>query len=347
MVIDMLKICSLVILSMCVIILLGACTSLEQDIQTQPEAEPLEAVLVEEDNQTNLSIQGLDSAHEESTPESALEEWLPTPSETPQQARNHSPTAQFTLTRTATAISVTPIPTQSPTETPAPAIVQLLPTASEPPLPNEPATIVPLPAPGVITGRILFHSALPTQTLTLILEDQTYQVIQEIQVSTGEYVFANLPTSIEGYNILFTQSKNQQFAPNEVVSWAWIGPVPVQNGDFHVLPDLQIALVGLDPIKPSDGAIMKAGSITAENPLRFEWSEYSDAAHYWVELRTGPTLELVWRSGYIDALSINFDGVLLNGERISPGGYWWSVGARMKEPLITITSPLRSFTLQP
>jgi hypothetical protein len=345
---DISKVPSFAIVSMGIIILLGACTILEQDIQPQPETEPLEALLVEEDYQANSSIPGVGAEPEETIPEGPLEEWLPTPSETPQQARNKSPTAQFTLTTTATVMSVTPIiPTQSATETPAPTIDQVPPTATEALLPDEPATIVPLPPPGVITGRILFHGALPTQTLTLVLEDQTYQVIQEMDISSGEYVFANLPTSPEGYNVLFTQSKNPQFAPNEVVSWAWIGPVPLQNGDFHVLPDLQIALVGLDPIKPSDGAIMKAGSITAENPLRFEWSQYSDAAHYWVELRTGPTLELVWRSGYVDALSINFDGILSDGERISPGGYWWSVGARMKEPLITITSPLRSFTLQP
>jgi hypothetical protein len=148
-----------------------------------------------------------------------------------------------------------------------------LPTATEPLLPSEPATTVPLP-PGVITGRILFHGALPTQTLTLVLEDQTYQVIQEINISNGEYVFANLPASSAGYNVLFSQSKNPQFNPSEVLSWAWIGPVPVQDGDFHVLPDLQIALVGLDPVKPPDGGILKASSISAQNPLRFEWSAY-------------------------------------------------------------------------
>jgi hypothetical protein len=332
-----------------VFILLAACTQQGQDVQTRPGSEPLEAALVEEDNQATLADPGSGSDHEASLLESAFEETLPISSETPKQAQSRSAMATFTPApaATATPASLTD-QTQASTETPAPVIAQATPlTASITPLPGEPATMMPLPPPGVITGRILFHGELPTQMLALILEDQAYQVIQEINISTGEYVFANLPVSSEGYNVLFTQSKNPQFGLNEVVSWAWIGPVPVQDGDFHVLPDLQIALVGLDPLKPADGGMLKASSITTQNPLRFEWNAYPAAAQYWVELRAGPALDLVWRSGYIDTTNISFDGILLNGERIPPGSYWWSVGARMNEPLITIASPLRSFTLQP
>jgi hypothetical protein len=339
---------TLIILSIGVFILLAACTQLGKDEQTRPGSEPLEAALVEEDNQATLSGPGSGSDQEISLLESAIEEPLPGLAETPKQAQIRSAMATFTPAPVESATLASPTDlAQAPTETPAPDIALApSPTATEPLLPSEPATTVPLP-PGVITGRILFHGALPTQTLTLVLEDQTYQVIQEINISNGEYVFANLPASSEGYNVLFTQSKNPQFSPSEVLSWAWIGPVPVQDGDFHVLPDLQVALVGLAPVKPADGGILKASSISAQTPLRFEWSAYPAAAQYWVELRAGSTLELVWRSNYVDTLSVDFDGTLLNGERIVPDSYWWSAGARMNEPLITISNPLRSFTLQP
>ena len=343
------KMRALVILSIGVFILLAACTGSGQDLQRWPDPAPIEANSMEEDLQSMQSEPGSGSDPEISLLESTIEEPFPGPEETPKQARTRSAMATFTPApvESATLASPTDLP-QAPTETPAPDIALTpSPTATVVHVLSETATIVALPPPGVITGRILFHGALPTQTLTLILEDQDYQVIQEINISNGEYVFANLPASSGGYNVLFTQSKNPQFSPSEVLSWAWIGPVPVQDGDFHVLPDLQIALVGLAPVKPADGGILKASSISAQTPLRFEWSAYPAAAQYWVELRAGPALDLVWRSGYIDTTNISFDGILLNGERILPGSYWWSAGALMNEPLITIASPLRSFTLQP
>lgn len=294
---------------------------------------PQDVVLTEESNLgyqlDRQSVSQTEQPYKETTMQSTL------------SPATNSPVIMLTE---ATTPTIMPDPTITYTSFPSPSPTQL---PTETSLPTELPTATDIPQPGVITGHILLHGAQLPQPVTLILEDQEYRIIQEITFSNGEYRFENLPASSEGYNILFAQDRNPQFAVGEVVSWAWIGPIPVQDGDMFLLPNIEIGLLGLRPVNPPDGALLNAGSITPQNPLIFEWDPFPSASHYWVDLRIGPSLQLVWQSEYVNNQTVSFDGILMNGETIQPNSYWWSVGARIDEALITISAPLTSFTLKP
>jgi hypothetical protein len=323
----------LVILSVSLLTFLTACTSSMEADPTRVLSEPQDVVLTEEsslDHQTDRqSVSQTEHPYSEPTLEATIS----------------SPTgAPIVIQTKAITPTVMPDPTITSTSFPSPSPTQAPIKASTP---TELPTQTPLPQPGVVGGQILFHGAPPSRPVTLILEDHEYRVIQEITILNGEYRFENLPASSEGYNVLFAQEQNSQFSAYEVVSWAWLGPIPVKDGDRLHLPAMEIALVGLMPVNPPDGAIISASSITPHNTLVFEWDPFPSASHYWVDLRVGPVLQLVWQSDYVDSPAVSFDGVLMNGEMIQPNSYWWSVGARLEGGLITIAAPLTSLMVKP
>jgi hypothetical protein len=323
----------LVILSVSLLTFLTACTSSMEADPTRVLSEPQDVVLTEEsslDHQTDRqSVSQTEHPYSEPTLEATISP--PTGAPIVIQTKAIMPTVMPDPTITSTSF-----PSPSPTQAPIKAST-----------PTELPTQTPLPQPGVVGGQILFHGAPPSRPVTLILEDQEYRVIQEITILNGEYRFENLPASSEGYNVLFAQEQNSQFSAYEVVSWAWLGPIPVKDGDRLHLPAMEIALVGLMPVNPPDGAIISASSITPHNTLVFEWDPFPSASHYWVDLRVGTVLQLVWQSDYVDSPAVSFDGVLMNGEMIQPNSYWWSVGARLEGGLITIAAPLTSLMVKP
>jgi hypothetical protein len=304
-----------------ILLLLAACANLENE-----RAQ----VLLDSEAPTEMEI------HELMTPVStntAVATQISTASPAPVATSTPLPTPSLTPTSTVTS---------TPTSTPPPSA-----TPTDTAVPTEQPTETPIPQPGIIVGQILLNGAPPAQPMTIILEDQNYQVVQEISAESGIYRFDNLVASLEGYNVLFTQASNPHFDTQEVVSWAWIGPIPVQDGDYYLLPHLEIAPFGLVPLSPMDGAIINTDSISSANPLTFDWTAYPGGAQYWMELRAGPALQMVWQSDFVIDPSVAFDGVLINGEPIQAGNYWWSVGVRLDDPRINITGPLAGFTLRP
>jgi hypothetical protein len=347
----------LMILSMSILILLSACSKRETGGQTPLILESSGEIVAEESQITSLN-------HPYPQPEILNQQ--------PSSKRSLKPTdllapdnAVVTQTSDATA---TPIPdatapknsyplpgaTQAPVQLPVITLISLSsptatrqPTATNRPTPTNPPTSTSPPQPGVISGQILLNGAPATRAVTLILEDQTYQVIREIVTSTGEFRFENLPSSAQGYNVLFALEKNPDFSFDEVAQWAWIGPIAVNDGDVIRLADMEISLLGFQPLHPPSDSILSVRSITPQTPLVFEWGPYPSADKYWLELRSGRTLQLVWQSGLLDTNTISFDGVLVTGENIPAGSYWWNISARKADANLTISGPLRSFFLSP
>jgi hypothetical protein len=208
----------------------------------------------------------------------------------------------------------TPAPTDTPTYTPVPS-------------PTPTPTISPLP-PGRITGRVLLNGTPVSEGVTLKLENRSYNVIAKTKVGAdGVYAFTDLEASSEGYNVSFAQQWNSQYGTDQVVSWGWLGPVPVEDGAVIELPDFDISLLGFKQVNPEPDATFSAAAISPGNPITFEWTAYPQAVKYWVDVVRGEEQELVWQS-LIQATSFAFDGTVGNGAHIQPGEYWWGVGAR-------------------
>jgi hypothetical protein len=199
----------------------------------------------------------------------------------------------------------------------------------------------------VISGRVLREGSPPDRVVRLVLEDKDYRVVREIEVSGGDYLFEDLPASEEGYNVVFTQDRNPQFSVDEVASWAWIGPTPVGDGDTVFLADLEIGLLGLHQLNPPVDAYLNDNTITSESPLIFEWTPYPLASRYWLDLRYGSALQMVWQSDFVESPSVAFDGNLTDGATIEPGTYWWRVGAQVDGISMTVSGSLAGFTIRP
>lgn len=240
----------------------------------------------------------------------------PTPTNIPGGPSSPSPTA----TRT-------PLPTF--TATPSPAVSS---TPTQTPRPGDTPTATPTPvAPGRITGRLLLDGKPAGTGTRLKLEDQAYQIVAETTVSAdGVYTFADLPPSNSGYNVLFAQEWNEQYDITKVVSWGWIGPVAVASGAVVQLPDFDLSLQGFAQVNPPPHAAVSAATISAGNPLQFEWTGYPLAETYWVDLAQGDRQDIVWQSALVQATSLAFDGRVTGGKSIQPGDYWWGVGARRR-----------------
>jgi hypothetical protein len=290
------------------------------------------------------------------------------PSRTPvARAKSTQPVLQLTLpTRTFTE---TAIPTSQATPQPYPP--PSLATSEPYPLPNV-ATLNPYPPPeetssitatarptstatllatpvlgsSAIQGRILFQRQVLDEPVLLNLENQDLFTVQQITSPPGgEYTVFDLLPSAKGYSILFSQDINPGFRTDQVVRWGLVRTSPVLTGEMTGMPDLEISLLGLGPVTPLPDAQLTNGPITLDNPLRFEWSAYPAADQYWVELRLNRLSAPVWDSGFIDSTTVNFDGTLWSGATIQPGTYWWSVGVRVDEQAMTISSPVWEFDL--
>ncbi|MGC9349407.1 MAG: hypothetical protein ACP5JG_14810 [Anaerolineae bacterium] len=271
----------------------------------------------------------------------------PSPSltSTPMDTDTPQPSAAATLTPSPTD---TPSPSPTATDTPTPTSTpRPSPTSTGRPRTTAAPTATPEPDSGVISGRVLLEGEPPSQAVTLVLENQAYRVVREIEVSDGEYRFENLSASTEGYNVVFTQDRNPQFEVDNVVSWAWIGPTPVGDGDTVRLADLDIGLLGLHQVNPPLDASLDAGTITPESPLVFEWTPYPLASRYWLDLRSGSALQLIWQSDFVESPSVAFEGELTDGKAIDPGTYWWRVSAQVDGIAMTVSGPLAGFTIRP
>ena len=111
-----------------------------------------------------------------------------------------------------------------------------------------------------------------------------------------------------------------------------MGPISTSGGAQIDVGDLEIGLLGLEPVQPSPDSSVALPSISPGTPLIFEWTAYPQAEAYWLDLvrGDGQAQEIVWKSALVTANSVAFDGRLSNGSHISAGDYEWAVGARRK-----------------
>jgi hypothetical protein len=123
-----------------------------------------------------------------------------------------------------------------------------------------------------------------------------------------------------------------------------VGPLPAEEGELIRYPDIDIALLGLEPVEPEPDAVLDQ-PITPQQPLRFTWSDYPSLSQYQLELKPGRLSQPVWISGYVSTESVVFDGVLSNGAMIEIGTYWWSVSGRTANGAITVVGPVTELAL--
>ena len=246
------------------------------------------------------------------------------PSPTP--VSNNSTTDLSTPTPTVTK-ALTPLASATLTPTPTPTFTPT-PTPTYTPTPTSTPTSTPsvTPVPGSIAGRVLLNG-VPEGGVTIKLEDQAINTVaQTVSGADGTYTFANLTATDEGYNLVFAQEWNTQYALDQVISWGWLGSIPVADGNVVQMPDFDISLLGFEPTTPAANASFSA--ISSSNPIQFTWVPYPQANRYWVDLAHGQDQNIVWQSSIAQSTSISFDGILANGSQIQPGEYWWGVGAR-------------------
>lgn len=159
------------------------------------------------------------------------------------------------------------------------------------------------------------------------LEDQAINTIAEtVSSDDGTYTFTNLAATSEGYNLVFAQEWNTQYKLDQVISWGWLGLIPVSDGTIAQIPDFDVSLLGFEPTTPAANASFSA--VSSSNPIQFEWIPYPGATKYWVDLAHGQNQNIVWQSSIVQRTSASFDGTLTDGSQIQPGEYWWGVGAR-------------------
>jgi hypothetical protein len=273
-----------------------------------------------------------------------------TPSKTPTQPPTSTPSPSFTWTPSPTA-SNTPIPTSTPYLSPT---WTTLPTATSTPLPTP--TEIPLPTntwtpvPARLSGRLLLNGIPIEENAYLILEDQSLAQIAETIVSQdGIYTFYDVPTNLDGYNILFSQDQNNDYGVYDVVSWGWLGPIPAQEGSVIDLPDFDVGLQGLEYLNPIPDSQISGSAITENSPLSFQWTGHPYAETYWVTLLDGDNFVEIWKSGVMTNPSVDFDGRLNNNSIIQPGQYWWVVGFKgtLGDFTITAFGFLDGFTVIP
>jgi hypothetical protein len=165
--------------------------------------------------------------------------------------------------------------------------------------------------------------------VTVKLEDVTYAIVATATTDEqGVYTFDGLASLDPGANVLFAQEWNEQYDTNEVVSWAWLGPLSVARGNVLNLPDFDVDLQGFESVAPSAGASFSAADISAQNPIVFEWSPYPEATDYWVDLMQGDDLIRVWQSPLVGTTNVAFDGTTAEGSPVTADTYWWGIGAR-------------------
>jgi hypothetical protein len=269
-----------------------------------------------------------------------------------------SPT--MTLTSETTPVSFPPTAVFTPDQTntepyPPPSVLTPDPYPAPDTLPVDTAIVevtqtptpevTPVIGASAIQGRILLRGIVLDAAVRINIENLDLFTVQQITIPGGDYVIYDLAPSVKGYSILFSQDINPGFSLDQVVRWGTVKASPVLAGEIINLSDLEIGLLGLQPVVPLPESVISTGPVSVLNPLRFEWAPYPSADQYWVELRSNRLSAPVWDSGFISATSVDFNGTLWSGAAIQPGTYWWSVGARLNERAMTISGPVWEFTL--
>jgi len=213
--------------------------------------------------------------------------------------------------------------------------------------PTQTSTLQATPVTGTsaIRGRILLRGDALDEAVRINIENLDLFTVQQITIPGGDYAIYDLAPSVKGYSILFSQDINPGFSLDQVIRWGTVSASPVLSGEMVNLPDLEIGLLGLQPLVPLPDAVISTAPVSVLNPLRFVWVPYPSADEYWIELRSNRLSAPVWDSGFISATSVDFNGTLWSGASIQPGTYWWSVGARLNERVMTISGPVWEFTL--
>jgi hypothetical protein len=230
----------------------------------------------------------------------------------------------------------TPSVTAASGQTPSAGVLQ--PTAITPTDPNIPSGTAG------IQGRVLFNGALFSGTIVLKLVDPVLNDIQLFTFMDGEYNLNNLQPTQKGYQVVFSRDDNLQLSQNQVTAQVMVGPLPAEEGALIRYPDIDIALLGLEPEEPEPDTVLDQ-AITPQQPLRFSWSDYPSLSQYQLELKPGRLSQPVWISGYVSTESVVFDGVLSNGAMIERGTYWWSVSGRTSNGAITVVGPVTELAL--
>jgi hypothetical protein len=148
----------------------------------------------------------------------------------------------------------------------------------------------------------------------------------------GRYTFDS--ASLEGtFDVVFAYEWNtQRYTADQVASWAWLeGEAPSDDAGIE-LPDLEISLEvdseRFEQVAPAAGASFSTGQISPRTPLTFEWTPYSGASFYWVDLGREGEATPVWQSLLTFGTTSSFNGTLNDETSITAGTYWWSVGAQ-------------------
>jgi hypothetical protein len=149
--------------------------------------------------------------------------------------------------------------------------------------------------------------------------------------ANGKYAFDSASLE-ETFNVVFAQAWNEQYEVGEVASWAWLEGEAPSDDTGIALPDLEISLEidaeRFEQVAPAVDASFSAGQISPRTPLTFEWTSYSGASFYWVDLGREGEAGPVWKSLLTSLTSTSFNGILNDETSITAGTYWWSVGAQ-------------------
>ena len=282
------------------------------------------------------------------------------------QTQEYVPVLQLTLPTRVMTRAMTPTSTVTVMPYPLPELSTSdpypfpdLPTPNPYPLPGDqfsPTGVVdvtrtvmpqgtPVQGTSAIRGRVLFMGDVLDEEVVLSLENQDIYYIQQLTFPDGEYVVYDLAPAANGYSVLYSQNNNPGLPQNQVIRWGLVKASPVAAGDITSFPDLEISLMGMQPVMPAADAEISDRLVNPQNPLRFEWTTYPGADQYWVELRANRLAAPVWDSGFININAVEFNGILWSGYAIQPGTYWWSVGVRIDERAMTIASPAWEFSL--
>jgi hypothetical protein len=200
-----------------------------------------------------------------------------------------------------------------------------------------------------VTGRVV-KDGIPVEAgVTVKLEDPNYTVVGTANTDAqGVYTFDGLTVSSAEFNVLFSKEFNERYDDAEVVSWTWLGPVTVSETTTE-LPDFEVGLLSFEQIHPPPEESLSVDEISAQNLLTFEWTPYPGASVYWVDLMQGDDLNLVWQSPFVDTTAVGFNGTLDDDSHITPGTYWWGVGASKEvgEYELTAYGYLTAFDITP
>jgi hypothetical protein len=181
-----------------------------------------------------------------------------------------------------------------------------------------------------VSGRVVRDGASVGAGTTVELEGR--DTVRTTTDANGRYAFDS--AALEGtFSVVFAHEWNaQQYTTDQVASWAWLeGDAPSDDSGI-ALPDLEISLEvnaeRFEPVAPAAGASFSTREISSRTPLTFEWTPYSGATRYWVDLGAEGEMTPVWQSLLTFLTSSSFNGTLNDETTITAGTYWWSVGAR-------------------